>query len=1168
MAIELTRAQRQAVENTGGPLLVSAAAGAGKTRVLVERLMDRVRHGADVDRFLIITFTTAAAAELRQRISDELSRALADQPGNRHLRRQLTLVYQAHISTIHAFCGDLLRQWGYLLDLESDYRLLDEMEAPVLLQEAMEAVLERHYEHPDDAFALLMDVFSTRRDDQDLREMTTEIYNKLQSHQDPQGWLQKQSAAFDLEGVTDVAQTIWGAYLLERLRNLARYWHDQLAPVMEACQEGVTAYYPSLLVTVGDLERLSRATTWEEAVAPEYPSFGSSAKCLDPDLAERTRSLRKMCQSQMGKACQPMAYTSAELLAQLRAVAPAAQALLDLVGELSDAYAALKAKRGVLDFNDLEHMALKLLTDHPQAAKEWGEHFEEVMVDEYQDTNQVQNAIFDAVTRQRGNLFMVGDVKQSIYRFRQADPTIFLEKYRTYPDADEAAPGLGRRVILGENFRCRGEVIDCVNFLFSNLMSRELGELDYGPDEALRQGGDFPQRTDCACEFHLISNPKADDEDDADETMTEPRFIARRLHKLLAEGFPVSDGQGGQRPVEPGDMAILLRSPRGSLGRYVHALRELGIPWASEGGEDFFDTPEVSVALSYLEIIDNPRQDVPLIAVLRSPLYGFTPDRLAQLGSGREDGCFYDALVKDGGEDCKAVLADLQDLRELSRDKRSFELIWEVYCRTGLLELYASMSGGEARREHLLALHSYARQFDGAGHKGLFGFLTHLRRRRDRGEALTAPSAEATGGVRILSIHGSKGLEFPVVVVGGLGKKFNQRDAQKPMLFHRDMGLGPQGMDLDRLLRYPTLCRWAVAEKLKEETLSEELRLLYVALTRAKEKLILTCAMGKAESEVKKLLEQTTLPVQPQALAHMEKLGQWVLAAALLRPEAGPIRFGMTPVHVPPAGVEFGRRWVMECHDAEPYQTRPAWQGTVTDRPETPNLQVPDYAWRYPWKEAGDLPSKLTATQLKGRALDTEIEEEAPPAAKKPIFDRPDFALEKGLTAGERGTAHHLVMQYLDYAKTGSLEELEQELDRLSDRGFITPQQRKAVNPTVFLTFFRSDLGREVLAASGASLRREFKFSLLEPAEKYWPSLEPGETVLLQGVVDCYFDTPEGLVVVDFKSDRVTDATVAQRAEEYRPQLEAYATALSTLLERPVARKVLWFFALGRAVEL
>ncbi len=1165
MAVELTRAQRQAVENTGGPLLVSAAAGAGKTRVLVERLMDRVRGGEDVDRFLVITFTNAAAAELRGRIGEELSRALAQEPGNRHLRRQLTLVYQAHISTIHAYCGDLLRQWGYLLDLESDYRLMDEMEARLLLQETAEELLERRYDAPDETFALLLDIFSAGRDDLPLRNMVLEIYAKLQSHPDPASWLRDQAAAFDLTGVSDVAQTPWGAYLLERIRSLAAYWHGQLAPLLEECRTGVDAYCDSLEKTVEDLACLAQAKGWKDAVVPEFQRLGSSAKCADPALADRVKALRERCKSQLAKALEPLAYDSAHLLAQMEAVAPAAQALLGLVGELSEAYEKNKAKRGVLDFNDLEHKALRLLEGYPQAAQACAEGFAEVMVDEYQDTNQVQNAIFHALTRARGNLFMVGDVKQSIYRFRLADPTIFLDKYRAYPPAETAASGQGRRVILGENFRCRGEIIDCVNYLFANLMSRDLGELDYGPEEALRQGLPAPEREDCACELHLLESDDVDLE--SDRAMIEPRFVARRLHDLLAQGFSIPDGQGGERRAEPGDMAILLRSPGPSLGRYVQALRELDIPWASEGGEDFFDTPEVSVALSYLEILDNPRQDVPLIAVLRSPLYRFTPDRLAQLGGQREEGCFYDALVADGGEDCQEFLRDLQALRELARDARSYELIWEVYCRTGLLSLYASMPGGAARRENLLALHSCAKQFDATGHKGLFSFLEHLRRRREEGESFPVPSGGSGGGVRILSIHRAKGLEFPIVVVAGLGKRFNHADSRQPMLFHRDLGLGPQGLDTQRLIRYPTLCRWAVAAKLEEEMLSEELRLLYVALTRAREKLILTCAMRNTQREIEHLMEQAELPVQPQALTHMATPGHWVLCAALSRPEAGAIRLGLPLVHTPPAGAAFGRPWEIAFHDGAAFQTRPTRTGTVTDLPQAQPVQVPDYTWVYPWEEATALPSKLTATQLKGRTLDGEVGEEAPPTPRASVFRRPDFALERGLTPSERGTAHHLVMQYLDYGKAGSPEALEEELDRLQAQAFITPQQRRAVDPAVFLTFFRSPLGREALAAGGG-LHREFKFSLLAPAEKFWPQLPPGEEVLLQGVVDCFFDTPGGLVVVDFKSDRVTQDTVADRAEEYRPQLEAYAAALSTLLERPVDRKVLWFFALGRAVEV
>lgn len=1167
MGLTLTADQRLAVEERQGPLLVSAAAGAGKTRVLVERLLARVRQGADIDRFLVITFTNAAAAELRQRVRDELNAALASQPGDRHLRRQLTLVYQAQISTIHAFCGQLLRQWGYLLDIEADYRLCDEGEGELLLREALTELLERRYEAPTGDFALLLDVFSAGRDDQALVEMTLDIYRKLQSHSDPRGWLERQQNAFDMSRYADVAQTPWGAYLLERLRELAGYWYDQLAPVLEECRAGVPPYCASLEVTLANLSALTRAETWDEAMPPEFPALGRMKKDDDPVLAQRVKALRDGCKTQLGRWEEALLRDSASLLDDIRLVAPAAQALLGLVGELSERYQALKAKRGVLDFNDLEHRTLELLTACPQAAWECAQGFEEVMVDEYQDTNQVQNAIFDALTKDRGNLFMVGDVKQSIYRFRLADPTIFLEKYRAYPPCAQAQEGQGHRVVLGENFRSRSEVIDCVNFLFSNLMSREVGELDYGADEALHAGGSFPPRSDCAAELHLIANPKEESEETGDSAMTEPRFVARRLRRMLDEGFPVSDGQGGQRAVEPGDMAILLRAPGGVLGRYVQALREQGIPWASEGDEDFFDAPESAVALSYLEIIDNPRQDVPLIAVLRSPLYGFSPDRLAQLRAQKGEGCYYDALTRDGGQDCRDFLAQLHDLRELARDKRSYELIWELYCRTGLLSLYCAMPGGESRREHLLALYGYARRYEAGGHKGLFGFLDHLRQRRERGERFTVPGGEGGNGVHILSIHRSKGLEFPVVVVSALGKQFNRMDAQAPMLFHRELGLGPQGLDTDRLIRYPTLCRWAVAEKLTEEMRSEELRLLYVALTRAREKLILTCAMRDPEREVGKLMEQARLPVPPQALAHMPTVGHWILCAALCRPEAGAIRMGMPPVHVSPAEAWYGQEWIITLQNGGDIGKPTTAPGRVTDAPERPAEKLPDYTWRYPWAAACDLPSKLTATQLKGRALDTEVEEETRPAPRSVIFDRPDFALEKGLTPGERGTAHHLVMQYLDFARTGSLGELEEEIRRLVEERFITPQQGAAVDPRVLLDFFRAPLGQEALAA-GEGLHREFKFSLLEPAERYWPELDEGETVLMQGVVDCWFDTPEGLVILDFKSDRVTEATLAGRREEYRPQLEAYAQALGQLLGRPVARKILWFFSLSRGVEL
>lgn len=1163
MGFPLTADQRLAVDNTGGPLLVSAAAGAGKTRVLVERLLDRIEKGADVDEFLIITFTKAAAAELRERIGQELSKTLALRPADRHLRRQINLLYAAHISTIHSFCQDFLRQWGHLLDLDPDFRLCDEGEGELLLREALEDVMERHYEKPDPTFDRMLEVLAPERDDTALETAVLELYQKLRSHAKPEQWMEDQRKAYLAEGVSDAAETPWGAYLLKRLKTLAGYWSRRLEALLAECETGVPAYCDSLRVTVEGLKRLSEAQLWDEARMPEFPKFNRRDKDADLDLVERVKALRATCEKQMKRTGEGLAYRSEELLRDLRETAPAVVGLLDLVEELDRAYAKEKNRRSLLDFNDLEHMTLRLLETQPQVAEEVSARFAEVMVDEYQDTNGVQNAIFSLLTQERGNLFMVGDVKQSIYRFRQADPTIFLEKYRTYPHADRAEDGQGRRILLGENFRSRGEVIDCVNFLFENLMSETMGELDYGPEEALRAGGEKPPRDDCAAEFHLIANPQGS-EDDEDDSMAEPRLVARRLAQLMETGFQVDDGHGGTRNVRPGDMAILLRAPGGALGRYKRALYEVGLPWAGGGGEDMWSFPEVAAALSYLEVIDNPRQDVPLIGVLRSPLYGFAPDRLARLKERKGDGCFYDALQKDDTPETAAFLADLEELRQLSRDKKSYELLWDIYCDKGLLALCP-----EGRREGLMALYGWARRFESNGHKGLFGFLTHLRRRREREDKTLSSGGGGGGdGVQILSIHGSKGLEYPVVVVAGLGKKFNQKDMSANILFHRTLGLGPRGLDDERRIRYFTLPRWAVREKLEEEMRGEELRLLYVALTRAKEKLIMTCALRDPEKQVSNLLELAELPPEPEGLQRLDSMGKWVLTAALCRPEAVPLRQGMALRFTLPAAAKFGAQWRMELHSAQELQTPPRAEGTIVQSPEAPTVELPDYTWQYPHAAAEALPSKLTATQLKGRELDFETEEDA--RCHRPVlFDRPDFAEEKGLTPGERGTAHHVIMQFLDFSRTGSLEAVDVDIKRLVDKGIVTRQQGNAVDRRVILDFFRSDLGREVLAA-GEGLHREFKFSILEPAGRYFPQLpaDSEETVLLQGVVDCWFDTPEGLVIVDFKSDRVSEETVGERAESYRPQLEAYATALSRLLDRPVCRRVLWFFSLSRAVAI
>ena len=1196
MAFPLTEEQKKIVDDRGGELLVSAAAGSGKTRVLVERLLDRVTgEGLDIDRFLVITYTKAAAGELRGRIAQELSKRLGEDPNNNHLRRQTTLVYKAQISTIHAFCSALLRESGHLLDLDGDFRLADEGESAVLRSAVLEEVLDGRYEDLEEGspFALLADTLGAGRDDSRLGQIAMDIFLKVQSHPDPRRWLEEQKALWSLEGIGDLSETPWGALLLEDARRQAAFCRERLVKALNltAGDELLEQNYaPSISATLEELEELMAARTWDEAaehLPVPFPAAGRKkkrsmevspmAEAAAARAGEELKAIRTRCKKLLDRAAEAMEGDTAALLEELSLSRPAVQALMDLVLDFGAAYAKEKGRRGVLDFSDLEHFAVELLVDGEgdptQLARFWSARYEEILVDEYQDTNQVQNAIFFALSDNGRKLFEVGDVKQSIYRFRLADPTIFLGKYRAFPMGDEAEKEQPRKRLLSRNFRSRKEVLEGCNDLFRSIMSTEFGELDYTDDQALVPGKDFPGAGgDYALELDALDLSFLGDQEGEKESkdLLEARFAARRIRELLQKPLMIEE-EDGLRPLRPSDVMILLRSPGTVLHHYIRALNEEGVPWTAEGGGDFFETTEVQVALSILQIVDNPRQDVPLIAALRSPVYGFTADRLSMLRAD-SGGDFYTALVKGeerGEEDCAEFLRELRELRFGAGERTCRQLIWHIYEKTNILGIFGAMEGGGERRENLLALYALAGQLEEGGCRTLFPFLLRLERLEETGGRFSAPGSSQGEGVSILSIHRSKGLEKPVVLVCGLTRRLNREDLMGPVLFHPVLGVGPKGLDRERMVEYETVARRGVKRQLEREMMAEELRLLYVAMTRAREKLILTAALPEGLRTLERLGEDLSLPIPPMVLEGQQSVGAWVLLHALTRPEGAALRAlaGLPDVIAPDLGPAWDIRWVEGERLAEPSKQ----EGRLGDLPrqETGDLEGlgERLAWRYPQEKAAFVPSKLTATQIKGRALDREAAEEAQPQSRKgKPLTRPAFiAEEKGLTPAQRGIALHLAMEYLPMEGDHSPAAIAGELDRLRAEGFLTSLQREAVSPEKLSAFFRSPVGREMCSAPHC--RREFKFSLLVPAQDYYPGLE-GEEILLQGVIDAWFEGERGLTVLDFKTDRVRPGEERARAEEYRPQLEAYGKALSKILGRAVNRMVLWFFETDTAVEV
>ena len=1186
MAVSRTPEQEAAVKNRGGTLLVSAAAGSGKTRVLVERLLDRIcSEKKNIDEFLIITFTRAAAEELRARIARELSDLLHLEPENAHLRRQTALLYKTQISTIHAFCTVLLRQWGHLLDIPADFGLCEDEESAVLMQRTLDRVLEARYEDVTPTFAALLDVLTAGRDDSRLADIVLDVYAKVQSDADPMGWLEQQRLALDLTQLTDVAQTAWGRALLQDAADTARYWAGQMERALDlAGRDEVLerAYGESLATTAEQLRAFGQAaqTGWDAlcGLPIDFPRLKGAKGVQDLAAQEQIKSIRTRCKKAADALKKSFSVSSRDLLADLALVNPAMEGLIDLIEDFSAAYAREKARRSLLDFSDLEHYAVKLLVgpdDQPtEVARQCGRQYAEIMVDEYQDTNQVQNAIFDALSDSGRNLFLVGDVKQSIYRFRLADPTIFLTKYRRYAPWTEAAEGEPRTITMSRNFRSRPQVLEAVNDLFRSIMSQSLGEMDYTDAEALYPGGSFPPGEGYETELHVLdfTQDPAFTDDKENKDYLEARFVARRIASLLREGFLVSDGPDKTRPVQPDDIAILLRSPGPVRHWYTLALEEQSVSWSAEEGADFFGTTEISSALAWLQIIDNPRQDIPLLAALRAPVWGADGDRLAEIRL-QAKGDYYDAVLAaaDSGEaDCVAFLEELLALRSLAAETDSGTLLWTLYHRLSFLEVFSAMPGGEKRRENLLAFSELARRFEGTGHKGLFPFLLHLERVRESGGLrASASSPRENGGVKIMSIHRSKGLEYPVVFLCGLGRRFNFTDLQKPVLFHPKLGLGPRGVDRETMVAFTTAAREGVSLALKQELLAEEMRLLYVAMTRAKDKLILTHSLSYGVSDLKRLADGAAIPADPRVLASCAGVGQWLLLTAMARPEGACLRTAAEREELPLSD-GFGPAWQIGFHTGAVSQEVIS-SLMAEETAEAPSLSPEELTdrllWRYPYASASTTPAKLTATQIDRRdpedpaAFLLRTGEETEP------FYRPSFAQEAmGLTPAQEGTALHTVMQVISLDRTLTADTVREELSRLAAQEFLTPLQAQSVDPAAVARFFASPLGRAMLAAQ--NLHREYPFSLLADAARFFPDAPAGEEILLQGVIDAWFQEPDGLTLVDFKSDRVSAAAARARAETYRGQLAVYAYALETLTGLPVRRQVLWFLRPGLPVYL
>lgn len=1178
--LELTTQQKQVIESSGGAVLVSAAAGSGKTFVLVKRLLSMINNADDpasISQFLIITYTKAAAAELRAKITDEIKSEIAKAPQNKHLSRQLNLISGAKIMTVHSFCTSILRENAYLAGISPDFRVAEDNECDIWKQHALDDVLEHKYASIDEdpAFEALVENMSAGYSDKKLCQVILDAYDKVRTHADPNAWMDEQLKLMEELSKTDTVSP-WEKEILDNCKRTAEFWAGRYEAAIDS-MEGSEFEEKYLPIFANDLEQIQSFICgieegWDcarQSASFEFSALKAVRNVSDTELKDKLQKTRndfkKAAKSLQTKLDVDRADISRDMQDQLLVIT----GLFDAVKAFDKQYALEKRKRSALDFGDLEHLSLELLISKDgsptDTAKSIASRFREIMVDEYQDTNEIQDKIMSAVSTNGKNLFMVGDVKQSIYRFRLADPTIFLDKYMTYPEYSSAQKGESRKIILSQNFRSRSQVLDAANYVFGNIMSTEFGEMEYGDDERLNLGATYyPDSDQCDVEFDIIDMESAEDEE-LDRVTAEAAFTAGRIKQLLQTQKVYDSKLSSYRPMEPGDVVILMRSPTSRADTYIEQLKRLGIPCSFGGGKSgLLDTAEAKMLVALLEVIDNPHQDVPLIATLRSPLFGFTNDQLAMIRLAGKNTAFYDALIlaAENDEKCKIFIDALSKLREESIHKTASELIWSIFETTNIIPVCLAMDGGALRRANLMLLYEYALGMESSGYKGLFSFVSRLRKLKEQGEMLQGAAETAEGNqVTIMSIHKSKGLEFPVVFLCDLSKRFNTSDLMNQVLMHKDLGAGVKIRDNARMIEYNSVMRNAIELRSKREMLSEELRVLYVAMTRAKEKLIMTASFQKAQRELERCCLDASSPVEPQLLLSSNSMAKWLMYVIMNLPEGRKL-----------IGKDIGlpdsrEHWDINLVTGGSSATLASGAAADADIKPVTKVKTERFDRVYPYQTSVTLPSKLTATYLKGRYLDSEAAERAnnPWQPKVREFKRPSFVSESGLTATEKGTATHLVMQYIDFDQCGSLQGVKEQIAELRRAQIISNAQAEAVDPEVIYSFFVSDIGRRMEASQ--KVTRELKFSILAPAERFIPD-GGQEELMLQGVIDCYFEENGEIVLIDFKTDNIRNSSESQRAASYAVQMDIYGYALERMTGMKVKEKILYFFATNSGIKV
>ena len=1342
-----TQEQQNVIDSRGGNLLVAAAAGSGKTAVLVERIIQMILNSdlkIDIDKLLVVTFTNAAASEMRERIGDAISKKLDENPEDEHLQDQLVLLNKASITTIHSFCLEVIKSNFHKINLDPNFRIGDETECSLMKLEAIDETFDILYEQNDEEFCYLVDCYAEKRGDSNLQNLILSIYSFVMASPYPKVWLKESAEDFNITDDFDFARSKWAKAILETVKIQMEGIEKSLCKAIEDVYgiDELVTFTDKLKIEYEKIKEILYAcdTSWSDAYrqisSMTFENYAKGVKRIPKDAPsyikeekDKAKKIRDNAKKSIEKIKTSVFNKNYDdLKDEIKFLYPIVKSLSDVVLMFEQIYSQKKRDKGIIDFNDIEHFALQILTETDEngdfvfdeegknipsdIALEYREKFYEIFIDEYQDSNQVQEVILSTIAKQKEpNRFMVGDVKQSIYRFRQAKPEIFLQKYATY-DTDLSSKY--KKIMLYKNFRSRKEVVDSVNYIFEHIMSKNLGEIDYNEEEKLNLGANFEEVEDekiilgGATEIHLMEKkvPEVEDPDeeeeegeDLDASQIEARMVGKIIRDIMR---PNENGEIMQvfdkkletyRNVEYKDIVILLRATSAWAPVFAEELINMDIPTYADMGQGYFETMEIQVIMSFLKVIDNPMQDIPLIAILRSPIYGFTPEDFIDIritdkkvsfyeamrmfvgekidlsnaeeqdiaedeisdDTGNEiidvninkensyvdadmddyyqninyedfeyeneefiynDEVMYESYINENVEDdliyeinsniegdeesqkselelkVRRFLDDLKELQEKSMYMSTDEFLWYIYTNSGYYAYCGALPGGSQRQANLRILFERAKQFEETSFKGIFNFINFISKLKksnsDMGSAKTL--GENANVVRIMSIHKSKGLEFPIVICSGMGRNFNTMDFRKDVLYHHELGYGPQIVDFERRISYPSIAKEALKCKINIENISEEMRILYVALTRAKEKLIITSSIKDIEQNMHKWSSNisTEKMVSKYDILNGKNYMDWMMPAIIKHKDLEDIRetYNLSTS----ISMEDESKWSVKTWNRDDIDFEKHEKEGIREVLNTMDLSQHDTEYyeqiekklnfEYPYLGVVKKAASISVTEIKKRQEEYEEQEDSLGLYKhKTTLKKPKFLSEsqksEKITGARRGTIVHLIMEVLDFEKVNTESEIKAQIQDLVKRRIITEKESQVLSPRKIMRFFKSPIAKRML--SSKFVKREQKIYtqikmndiyLNDEIFKNNRETYENESVMLRGVIDLYFEEDDGLVILDYKTDFVDENNKKEIIHKYKKQIEIYADVLSKLTGKKVKEKYLYLFGIDEQVKV